>query len=106
MNNKTEEMLDVFERKILRRIFGPTQDKKGWRIRHNAEIYDFYKDGKVTEFIKFGRSQRAGHVIRMEEYHIPKKAQQQTGHCKRRIEIPRKRWEDEVREDAVMLLGI
>jgi hypothetical protein len=28
----TEEILDVFERKILRWIFGPTQDEKGWKI--------------------------------------------------------------------------
>jgi hypothetical protein len=43
MTNKAEEMLDTFDRKILRRIFGPTEDEKGWRIRYNAEIYDLYK---------------------------------------------------------------
>jgi hypothetical protein len=58
-------MLDVFDRKILRWIFGPTQYEKGWRRRYNGEIYDLYKDMKVTEFIKLRRLQWAGHVIRM-----------------------------------------
>jgi hypothetical protein len=90
MTNKAEEMLDTFERKILRQIFSPTQDDKGWRIRYNAKMYDLYKDMKVTEFIKFRRLQWAGHVIRMEENHIPKKALQQTIHGKKWMGKPRK----------------
>jgi hypothetical protein len=61
------------------------EDEKGWRRRYNAEIYDLNKDVKVTGFIKFRRLQWAGHVIRMEEHHIPKRALQQTVHCKRWI---------------------
>ena len=105
MTNKAEEMLDVIERKVLRRTFGPTQDEKGWRIRYNTEIYDLYKDMKVTIFIKCRRLQWAGHVIRMEEHRIPEKALQQTVHCKRRIGKARRQLDDGVREDAVMLLA-
>jgi hypothetical protein len=62
---------------------------------------------KVTAFIKFRRRLHwAGHVIRMEKHCIPKKALQQTIYSNRRIGKPRKRWEDKVRENAVMLLGI
>jgi hypothetical protein len=61
---------------------------------------------KVTEFIKFRRLQWVGHVNRMEENRIPKKALQQTIHGKRRAENSRKLWEDAVREDAVELLAI
>jgi hypothetical protein len=89
--NKVEEMLDALERKILRQISSPKQDEKGWRTRYNAKIYDLYKDMKVTEFIKFRRLQWAGHVIRMEEHHISKKALQQTVHCRRWVANPRKR---------------
>jgi hypothetical protein len=78
MTNKEEEILGRFERKVLRRIFSPTQDEEGWNVRYNAEIYDFYKDIKVTEFIKFRRLQWAEHVIRMEEHRITRKALQQT----------------------------
>jgi hypothetical protein len=99
-------MLAVFERKILRRIFGPTQGEKGWRVRYNAEIYVLYKAMNVTKFIKFRKLQWAGHVIRMKENRIPKKALRQTIHCKRWVGKPRKRLEDAAREDAVGLLGI
>jgi hypothetical protein len=105
MTNKAEEMLDVFKRKILTRIFGPTQDEKGWRIRYIAEIYDLYKDMNVTALTKFRRLQWAGHVIRTEEHRIPKEELQQTINCKRRKGQPRKRWKDGVREDAIMLPG-
>jgi hypothetical protein len=60
MANKTEEMLDAFKRKTLRQIFSPTKDEKGQKKRYNAEIYDLYKDMKVTEFIKFKRLQQQG----------------------------------------------
>jgi hypothetical protein len=60
---------------------------------------------KVTEFIKLRRLQWAGHVIRMEDNCMPKKALQQTIHSKRQVGKPRKSWEDGVREDAVELLG-
>jgi hypothetical protein len=59
---------------------------------------------KVTVFSKFRRLQWARHVIRMEEYRTTKKAAQQTHHTKRRLRKPRKRWEDVVGEDAILLL--
>lgn len=40
MFRKAEEMLDAFKRKILRQIYCPIEDDKGWRIRYNMEIYD------------------------------------------------------------------
>jgi hypothetical protein len=96
-----EKMLGAFERRTLRMIFGPTQDEEGRRTRYSAEIYDLYKDMKVTEFMKFRRLYWAGHVIRMEDNNIPKNALQQTIHDKRQVGKPRKRWEDGVRKNAV-----
>ena len=34
-----EAVLGVFERKILRAIFGPTNDNGEWRIKYNIESY-------------------------------------------------------------------
>jgi hypothetical protein len=42
--------------------------------------------------------------MRMEEHCTPKKALQQIVHSKRRVGRPRKKWEDGVREDAIVLL--
>jgi hypothetical protein len=44
--NKTHS----FERKILRKIFGPTQSKGVWRIRHNDEIHKMYKDVALSTY--------------------------------------------------------
>ncbi|KAJ4431465.1 hypothetical protein ANN_20063 [Periplaneta americana] len=88
MQSKAEERLNSFERRILRRIFGPVQDEKVWR------------------FIKFRRLQWAGHVVRMDEKRISRRSFTQQMHGKRIVAKPRKRWEDEVRKDAVNILGI
>jgi hypothetical protein len=37
-----ENALSTFERKILRRIYGPVQDNGQWRIRYNKELYELY----------------------------------------------------------------
>jgi hypothetical protein len=34
------KILGVFERKILRAIFGPTNDNGEWRIKYNNELYN------------------------------------------------------------------
>jgi len=39
-----EVILGVLERKILRAIFGPTNEKGEWRIKYNHELYTLYKD--------------------------------------------------------------
>lgn len=106
LTRREEDMLDKFERKILRRIYGPKLDGDRWRIRYNEEIYDMYKDIKVTTFIKIQRLQWAGHLIRMDENRIPKKVLQQTIYGKRRRGKPKRRWEEAVREDAESLLKV
>ena len=41
-------ILGVFERNILRTIFGPTNDNREWRIKYNNEFY-IYCTRKVIE---------------------------------------------------------
>jgi hypothetical protein len=94
MTSKSKEMLDAFERKILRRICGPKRVQGGWRMRYNTQIYDLYKEFNVSVFIKLRRLQWAGSMIRMNDERIPKKALQQTVYGKRAAGKPRKRWED------------
>jgi hypothetical protein len=66
-------MLNTFERNILRRIYGLTQEGGCWRPRWNNELYNLYKEPKVVEDIKIIRLEWTGHIIRMEEERIPKK---------------------------------
>jgi hypothetical protein len=57
--------IDPFERKILRKIFGPTQ--------YNDEIYKMYMYVALSTYIRLRRLMWAGHVVRMEQHRIPKK---------------------------------
>jgi hypothetical protein len=61
----TEQMLRTFESKILRRIYGPVQDKRRWRTMWDIEMYNLYKNLIIMEDIKI-RTEWAGHIIRME----------------------------------------
>jgi hypothetical protein len=49
------QMLNTFERKILRRIYGPTQKGGRWRPRWNNELYSLYNEPNIVEDIKIRR---------------------------------------------------
>jgi hypothetical protein len=60
--------LMIFERKIRRKIFGPTRTDDGcWRIKTNQEINDLSKGQNIIWFIKKQRLNWLGHVERMTE---------------------------------------
>ena len=55
----------VFERRILRRIFGPTKEDQIWRIKTNEELDKFIKHKNIVNCIKAQRLSWFGHVQRM-----------------------------------------
>ena len=67
LSKSDEAILRVFERKILRAIFGPTNDNGEWRIKYNNELYTLYKETDIVTYTKINRLKWAGHVIRMEK---------------------------------------
>ena len=69
---QTEKVLFTFERKILRRIYGPTHDKGRWRPKWNNDICNLYKDLNVVDDFKIRRTETAGRVIRVEDERISK----------------------------------
>jgi len=46
------QKLLVFERKILRRIFGPTKENQIWRIRTSKELDKLIKHKNIVNYIK------------------------------------------------------
>jgi hypothetical protein len=55
LSRKSENALNIFERKTLRRIYGPVQDNVQWRIRCNKELYELYDEPDfVTEKASVG----------------------------------------------------
>jgi hypothetical protein len=39
LSKKDENLLQIFERRILRRIYGPINEGGIWRIRYNNGLY-------------------------------------------------------------------
>jgi hypothetical protein len=61
--------LSVFEKRVLRRIFGPKKNEMigGWRKLHNEEFHNLYFLPSIIRMIKSMRMRWAGHVARMGE---------------------------------------
>jgi hypothetical protein len=100
-----ESMLRALERKILRWICGPVQEKGRWHSRWSNNIYSLYKDLNIIADIKITRLGWAGGVVRMEDERSPKKVNRKvykTGP----IWKPRTRWEDAIQRDALQFLGV
>ena len=47
LNRRNEEQLQVFERRIPRKIFGPICDNGKCRIRYNSELYSMHRDPDI-----------------------------------------------------------
>jgi hypothetical protein len=59
----------VFEKRVLRRIFGPKRaDVMGdWRKLHNKELHNMYASPNIIRMMKSRGMGWAGHVARMRE---------------------------------------
>ena len=68
-----ERALAVFERKILRKIYGPMKENELWRIRRNDELEAIIKGKNTVRFIKCQRIRWLGPIERMQDTAIPKK---------------------------------
>jgi hypothetical protein len=98
--------LNVFERKVDRRILGPVYDseKENWRILTNKEIYASVKIPTIIETIRLNRLCWFGHVQRVEENRIPKRVIYMNLGTRVRGR-PRNRWQDGMREDGRIVGG-
>ena len=66
LTENIKQKLLVFERKILRRIFGPTQKANGqWRLKTNEELEKAINNENIVRYIKYKRLGWLGHVERM-----------------------------------------
>jgi hypothetical protein len=69
---REEHRLRVFEKRVLRRIFGPKSDEVTgcWRKLHNEELHGLYSSPSITRVIKARRMRSAGHVACMGEVRV------------------------------------
>jgi hypothetical protein len=94
----------TWERKILRKIYGPKSERGVWRIRSNLEIQNMYKSPDIVTEIKVRRLE-SGHIVRMEDTCLPKMVFNAKPECRHGGGRPRLRWLDDV-EAAIKAQGV
>jgi hypothetical protein len=62
LSKKDENILQIFEIIILRRICGPVNEGGMWRIRYNNELYKLYNETDIIRVIKIERLRWLGHI--------------------------------------------
>ncbi|GFU75762.1 uncharacterized protein TNCV_1652221 [Trichonephila clavipes] len=73
MSRTDDNVISIYERKILRLIFGGIQENGTGRRRSNFEFYHSYKESDIVNFIKLQRIKWTGDVVRMDEDRTTKK---------------------------------
>jgi hypothetical protein len=106
LTNREEQHLRIFERRILRKIFGPFENEDGsWRIRMNYELNELIENADIVRFIKSRRIAWLGHMMRMDDKRTRKRILESKPIGTRIRERPRKRWIVDIEED-MKIMGI
>jgi hypothetical protein len=95
----------TWERKILRKIYGPKSEQAVWKIRNNLEIQNVYESPDIVTEIKVRRLEWLGHVVRMEYTCLPKMVFNAKPESRHGVGRPRLRWLDDVEAD-IKALGV
>jgi len=95
----------VFERKVLRKIFDPNNEKGIWRIKTNQELDEIIKRKNIINCIRAAQrlSWLLGHIERMQGTRMVKAIYSWKHISRRPIGRPKTRWGDDVRKDIQKL---
>jgi hypothetical protein len=105
---REEHRLRVFEDRVQRSIFGPKRGKvtEQWRKLHNGELHNLYSSPDIIRQIKSRRMRWAGHVARVGEGRNVYRVLVEKPKGKRRLERPRRRWEDGIKMGLREICGV
>jgi len=95
-----ERWLGLFERRVLRCIFGAKQENGIWRKRYNYELYEMFNDSNIVVHIKVKRLAWAGHLMCVSDERTLKKIFNTKPDGTRSVGRPNLRWEDGVAQDT------
>jgi hypothetical protein len=85
----------VFERKVLRKIFGPTKERDGtWRIKTNDELDELLRHNNINA----QRLSWFGHLHRMPEERMVKRVYMWKPMLTGPIGRPKNRWKYDIRK--------
>ena len=96
------QKLLVFEKKILRRIFGLTKENQIRRVKTNEELDKLIKHKNIINYIKAQRLSWFGHAQRMPDTRTVKIFNWKPL-TKRSLGRPKYRWEDNIKQDICQL---
>jgi len=65
LSKTNKRRLNLFERKVLRCIFGAKQETEIWRKSYNYELYEAFNEPNIVNCIKVKRLAWAGHLMSM-----------------------------------------
>jgi hypothetical protein len=90
------------ERKILRRIFGPTKERDGtWRIKTKNDLNKLIKSRTKINYIKSQKLGWFGHVYRMPDERMVKKVYEWKPMATRSLGRAKNRWEKDVKITSI-----
>jgi hypothetical protein len=94
LTETVKNKLIIFERKVLRKILGPTKERGSpWRIKTNDELDKLIRHKNIINHIKA----QAGLTIYIECQKNGKKVYKWKPMLKRPLGRPKNRWEDDIR---------
>jgi hypothetical protein len=104
---RKEHSLRMFEKSVLRRIFGSKRDEvvKEWRKLQNEELPNLYSSPSIIRMIKSMRMRLAGHVARAGAKRNSYRILDEKPEGKKPLGRPRYRWEDIVTDLLSALLS-
>jgi hypothetical protein len=98
---RDERRTRVLENRVLRRIFGPTEDNVTGEYKklRNEELTDMYYSPYIIRMIKSRRMRRVEHVARVVERRSVYRVLVGKYEGKRPLGRPRRRWEENIKMD-------
>jgi hypothetical protein len=92
---------EVFENRVLRRIFGPKTDEvpMGWKKLYNEELHNLNSSANIIRMLKSRRMRWVGHVARMVEKRNAYRILVGKPEGKRSLGRPRHRWVNNIKMD-------
>jgi len=98
----------VFEKRVLRKVFGPKRDEVTgeWRKLHNEELNDLYSLSSIVRVVKSRRMRWAGYVARMGEDRGVHRVLVGKPEGKRPLGRPGRSWEDNIKMDLQEVGGV
>jgi hypothetical protein len=86
--------LSIFERRILRYIFGTVEGNGTWRRRYNHELYKLFNEPDIIGYIKVKGLEWAGHLMCTSENRTIKKIFNTKPEGARKVGRKKLRWEE------------